>query len=293
MADPAHLTQTLGDQLGVTVTADEASFDALVRHLGCSAWLVVLDNCEHVAADCAALLERLLPIVPNLHVLATSRTALGLAGESVVVMRTMSLPAAAENDLAVLLRSESVEFFLRRARAAVPTFLPTPANAVAIREICRRLDGIPMAWELAAARVRVMSVAQIHERVDRRAARELRKRLLVAVAGGAMAGGAVVDEGERPVAMVGARAQRLRHGGMHERPFGVVEIHRLVGLGVGARRGRPDAAACVTTAPAVTVEAGTIWKCGQDRNSMSSTLYCPIIPVGVIASRRADSGWVA
>jgi non-specific serine/threonine protein kinase len=112
--------------------------------------LVVLDNCEHLVESCAKLAEHVLRACPRVTILATSREALGIASETAWLVPP-------------LLSEEAVQLFVDRARAALPTF--APANDAAVRDICRRLDGIPLAIELAAARVNVLSVEQIAERL--------------------------------------------------------------------------------------------------------------------------------
>ena len=131
--------------------------------------LLVLDNCEHVVDACAAMLASLLAATTSLRVLATSRERLGVPGEVVVSLRALTAPpAGAEADLQALPASESVRLFIDRARQVVPEFGLDAANAAAIAEICRRLDGIPLAIELAAALVELLSVEQIRGRLDDR-----------------------------------------------------------------------------------------------------------------------------
>lgn len=115
--------------------------------------ILVLDNCEHVVDACAVLSEALLRACPGLTVLATSREALGVASETAWLVPPLS-------------RKEAVQLFNERARLALPTFVASDANMSPVSEICRRLDGIPLAIELAAARVRVLSPEQIASRLD-------------------------------------------------------------------------------------------------------------------------------
>jgi non-specific serine/threonine protein kinase len=131
--------------------------------------LLVLDNCEHVVDACRQLVEYLLPACPELTVLATSREVLGLIGEHVRQVPPLSLPdpqqvAAPE----LLVQSEGIRLFVERAGAASPGFALTPDNAWVVAQICQRLDGIPLALELAAARVRFLSVETIVARLDDR-----------------------------------------------------------------------------------------------------------------------------
>ena len=126
--------------------------------------LIVLDNCEHLIGACARLVEGLLRRCPGLAVLATSREPLGSAGERVWPVPALSVPDSPSLETAS--RCESARLFTERAAAVSPGFELTEANAPAVAEVCRRLDGIPLAIELAASRVRTMTVAQISARLD-------------------------------------------------------------------------------------------------------------------------------
>ena len=126
--------------------------------------LILLDNCEHLAGACAELVEGLLRRCPGLAVLATSRELLGVAGERVWPVPALSVPDSPSLELA--LRCESTRLFVERAADASPVFELTEANAPAVTEVCRRLEGMPLAIELAASRVRSITVAQISDRLD-------------------------------------------------------------------------------------------------------------------------------
>ena len=148
----------------------------LVEHLQPRQTLLLVDNCEHLIAPCAVILEELLQACPNLKVLATSREILGIPGEIVWTVPPLSIPdtqlwkkpSSARNALQANQDSEAVCLFVDRAVSAVPGFKMTVENGGRIAEICRRLDGMPLAIELAAARVRSLSVEQIAERLDDR-----------------------------------------------------------------------------------------------------------------------------
>jgi predicted ATPase/class 3 adenylate cyclase/DNA-binding CsgD family transcriptional regulator len=133
----------LGDQPG------RSTMDALIRFIAGRPMLMVLDNCEHLLDASAELIVGLLGAGPDLTLLATSREPIGVAGE--VGWRVPSLPLA----------DEAIELFIDRARHARPEFAVTAENAAAVNEICRRLDGLPLAIELAAARVRALSLTEI------------------------------------------------------------------------------------------------------------------------------------
>jgi predicted ATPase len=143
--------------------------DALVAYLGARHALVVLDNCEHVLDASARLVDALLGGCPGITVLATSRQTLGLEGE--VAWRVPSLPcpsADGATGIRGMSSSEAVQLFADRARRARPSFMLSDRNSDAIAEICRRLDGIPLAIELAAARVRVFTPHQIADGLNER-----------------------------------------------------------------------------------------------------------------------------
>lgn len=152
---PATLAATLGVQVG-----------QLVDHLKSRRTLVVMDNCEHVIGAATHSIETLLASCGALKVIATSREVLGTAGEQVFAVRSLSLPATA--DLDEVRQSEAVRLFVDHARLVVPEFDVDEYNAGAIAEICRRLDGIALAIELAAARVRVLQIDDIRARIDDR-----------------------------------------------------------------------------------------------------------------------------
>jgi predicted ATPase/transcriptional regulator with XRE-family HTH domain len=131
--------------------------------------LLVLDNCEHLAGACAALADALLRACPSVTVLATSREPLGVAGE--IAWRVPPLevpPGGAPEAPADQLRYEAVRLFAARARDVQPDFAVTARNAPAVAELCRRLDGLPLALELAAARLRALTVEQVLARLDDR-----------------------------------------------------------------------------------------------------------------------------
>jgi predicted ATPase/DNA-binding XRE family transcriptional regulator len=169
LADAALVPQVLATALGVLEQPGRPLPQTLADAIGSAPTLVVLDNCEHVLAACADLTERLLRLCPGLRVLATSREPLGVAGEVMWRVPSLAVPAPeATADLERLGQAEAVRLFVERAQAAQPGFLLTEANAPAVAEVCRRLDGIPLALELAAARTRALAVEQIAARLDDR-----------------------------------------------------------------------------------------------------------------------------
>nr|WP_116950337.1 BTAD domain-containing putative transcriptional regulator [Jiangella endophytica] len=156
----------LRDQMFLA-SADDAT-GRLVTVLRTRAALLVLDNCEHVIDAAAALAERLLGECPGLRILATSREQLGITGEAVWPVEPLALPPESDGDTGDLLRFDAVRLLADRARAARPGFTVSAADAPAVARICRALDGMPLAIELAAARLRTMTAEQLAARLDDR-----------------------------------------------------------------------------------------------------------------------------
>jgi predicted ATPase len=159
LAEPTLVPQAVAAVVVVREARDQPLDETLIQALQPRHLLLVLDNCEHLAAACARLVEALLRACPRLQVLATSREPLGLAGELVwpvppLVTPDPTQPARGATPFASLLAYESVRLFVERARAAAPGFEPSPDDAAAIARICYHLDGVPLAIELAAARTR-------------------------------------------------------------------------------------------------------------------------------------------
>ncbi|MER6510252.1 AAA family ATPase [Nonomuraea sp. NPDC001636] len=148
--------------VGVQLTADEPPRAGLARALSGQKVLLVLDNCEHLLAEAADLARSLLQAVPGLSVLATSRQTLGVAGEHVLEVSPLPLPAEGGTD------SVAVELFCERARAVLPDFRLTVENRTTVARICRLLDGLPLALELAARCLRTLSVEDLLDRLDQR-----------------------------------------------------------------------------------------------------------------------------
>jgi len=169
VTDPALVPQTLLKIFKLREDAQRAPLEVLIEYLRTKSLLLILDNCEHLIEACAKISETLLRACPNLKFLASSREALDIAGE--VAYRVPSLRTPDLDQLPPpeeLLEVESIRLFVDRARAAKPDFKLTQDNASFIAQICSRLDGIPLAIELAAARVKMMSPQQIASRLDDR-----------------------------------------------------------------------------------------------------------------------------
>ena len=168
LSDPGRVTFALASAVGIREHAGVPLTRTLLDHLGTRRALVVLDNCEHLLDACRALTGELLAGAEHVSVLAASREALGLAGEHVYALPPLSVPSAADaSEPESLLRYASVVLFVDRARLAASDFRLDAATAPAVKEICRAMDGLPLAIELAAARVRMLTVNEIAARLDR------------------------------------------------------------------------------------------------------------------------------
>ena len=168
IGDPLLLTQALFGALGVHDLSSGLSLSSLADYLAGKRLLLVLDNCEHLLDGCAVLASTLIAACPDLQVLATSRQALGVAGEVRMVVPPMSLPAEADDtSMQSLLGCDSVWLLSERAAAASPGFTIDAANAGQVLLLCRKLDGIPLALELAAVRLASLSLEQLNEGLAR------------------------------------------------------------------------------------------------------------------------------
>ncbi|TCM50256.1 LuxR C-terminal-related transcriptional regulator [Kribbella sp. VKM Ac-2568] len=162
--DPGLLAKTIGMTLGLR-DADEDPAARLTEYLGDRSLLLVLDNCEHLAEACAVLIGRLLPAAPGIRVLATSRHVLGVEGEHVYSVQPLVVGEV--RDLADAHERDVVRLFADRAVATSAGFTVDEQNWSQVVEVCRRLDGIPLAVELAAAWLRVLSVDALLDRLDK------------------------------------------------------------------------------------------------------------------------------
>ena len=172
--DAALVAETVAGALDVRQEADRPLAATLTGFLRGKNLLLIFDNCEHVVAACARLAEMLLRACPRLRILASSREALGIAGETAWSLPPLSLPdhwreiVGGPDAIERLTQFEAVRLFIERAIVARPAFSLTNENAPLVAQICWRLDGIPLAIELAAARIKVLTLQQIVERLDDR-----------------------------------------------------------------------------------------------------------------------------
>jgi predicted ATPase/class 3 adenylate cyclase len=158
----------LSRALGIGAQPGRPNVDTLLDALAPLDMLVVLDNCEHLIGDCAKTADAILRRCPKVHLLTTSREPLGIGGETIYRVPPLSLPSPGNDDLAAAESSDAVALFIDRARVQ-GTGLPVDAQtAPLVVSICARLDGLPLAIELAAARLRSMSLSDLHERLGQR-----------------------------------------------------------------------------------------------------------------------------
>src|SRR4051812_25030899 len=164
--DPQLVSHMVANTLELRQVSADAAAD-LAAYLEGQRLLVILDNCEHLTDACAMLASKLLAADPGLRILATSRHVLGVEGEQILSVPPLSTPDA-EVRAADAAHYESVALFLERASAVAPGFTLDDRNRDAVVELCRRLDGIPLAIELAAVWLRILSPVQVLERLEDR-----------------------------------------------------------------------------------------------------------------------------
>jgi predicted ATPase/Tfp pilus assembly protein PilF len=167
LTDPEHLPRAVAAGMGITEESGRSVQETLARQLAPRRALLILDNCEHLLEASAALAVALLQSAAGLRMIATSRETLGLRGEQTLIVPSLALPRSAM-DPARARESEAVRLFAERAGLVDSDFALDDVNTPIIAEICEHLDGIPLAIELAAARVRVLSVAEIRARLEDR-----------------------------------------------------------------------------------------------------------------------------
>ncbi len=169
LSDSSLVPKAVASSLGMPEQPGRMLIEALADYLRGESALVILDNCEHLVAACAQLADALMRTCPSLRILATSREALGVTGETTWRVPSLSLPDPQSlPPLNRFTEYEAVRLFIDRAVSSAPQFAVTSRNAPAVAQVCHRLDGIPLAIELAAARVKVLAVEQIAARLDDR-----------------------------------------------------------------------------------------------------------------------------
>jgi predicted ATPase len=169
LTDSALVPRAIASALGIREPGAHELLDAVAESLHDGRVLLLLDNCEHLVSAVAQVGRHLLRACPTVRVLATSREALGVEGETAFAVPSLSLPAAPQLESAeALLQAESARLFVERARAARPGLVLSKKDIAIVADICVRLDGIPLALELAAARARVLGLEQLAARLDNR-----------------------------------------------------------------------------------------------------------------------------
>jgi predicted ATPase len=169
LRDAELVTQAVMTSLGLRDASGRWPISTLIEYVASRRLLLVLDNCEHLLDACAVLADAVLREAPSLRILATSTQALGVAGETVIGVRPLSVPdpdGHATPDRVA--QSEAVALLVERAREAGAAFEVTPENRAAVVELARRLDGIPLAIELASVRLRTLGLDQLVERLNDR-----------------------------------------------------------------------------------------------------------------------------
>jgi predicted ATPase/DNA-binding SARP family transcriptional activator len=167
-ATPGDVEVAIAKALGITPRAGMSVLDALLEALRSARLLLLIDNCEHLVSSCASNCYAILRSCQSVSVLATSREPLGIDGEVIYRVLPLGLPAPSEDDLAIIAAEDAVRLFVERARVQQPTFVLDESNAQVVASLCRHLDGIALALELAAARLRALSVTEVRDRLDER-----------------------------------------------------------------------------------------------------------------------------
>jgi predicted ATPase/DNA-binding SARP family transcriptional activator len=169
ISDPGLVPGRVAATLGLRERSGQSVTDVIAAYLGDRSLLLVVDNCEHVIDAAARLVDTLLNVAPHLHVLGTSREALGLPYEQVLRVPALEVPAPSDDtDTGRLAGSAAVQLFVERTGAVTATFGLTAENRADVAELCRRLDGIPLALELAAVRIDSMTPAEVVHHLEHR-----------------------------------------------------------------------------------------------------------------------------
>jgi predicted ATPase len=168
VSDEDAVATTIGDALGITGQSSRPALETLLDALEPQDILIVLDNCEHLIGACAKIADAILRRCPQVHLMTTSREPLGIGGETIYRVPSLSLPGSDDGDTAAPERSDAVALFMNRATAQAVDFELDEETGPLVVSICRRLDGMPLAIELAAARLRSLSLTSLHDRLDQR-----------------------------------------------------------------------------------------------------------------------------
>jgi predicted ATPase/DNA-binding SARP family transcriptional activator len=167
LSDPALVPQTVAAIFDIRERSDKAILELLSHALNLKNALLIFDNSEHLLDACAQLITALLQTCPKLNILATSREALGISGEAIYPLPSLSIPEREKDSLEELGEYEAVRMFAERAALVQSAFVLTNENARTVAEICRKVDGVPLAIELAAARVNILQVGEILQQLEK------------------------------------------------------------------------------------------------------------------------------
>lgn len=170
LSDPTLIASTISAALGIREQPQRPPLETLLQHLKDKRLLLVLDNCEHLIEEGARIADAILRGSPQVRLLATSREPLRIAGESVYSIPPLAVPSSGDVTAEAVLAYGAPALFVERARTADPQFKFTEDNAPAVTEIVRRLDGLPLAIELAAARMKTLTIEDLARRLDRKLA---------------------------------------------------------------------------------------------------------------------------
>ena len=171
LLDPELLPHTVARQLNLPEQSRGSQMDAVLAHLRDQSVLLVLDTCEHIIDACALFAEAIITATREVTVLATSREALDVTGESCYILPRLGLPG--DDNTPAQGTTDAIELFALRAAAVLPGFTVNDANRASVIRLCRRLDGMPLAIELAAVRLRALPLAELADRIDQRLDRRL------------------------------------------------------------------------------------------------------------------------
>ncbi len=166
LTDPLRIPRAIASVLDVQEQSGRVLLDTLLDYLQSKQLLLILDNCEHLVTACAQVVQALLPACPRLRILATSSEKLNVLGEMAWPVSSLSLPNVNDQTTGTASRSDAVHLFVERACSVLPTFTLNADNVAAVVQICQHLAGIPLAIELAAARVTMLKPEQIAARLD-------------------------------------------------------------------------------------------------------------------------------
>jgi predicted ATPase/DNA-binding SARP family transcriptional activator len=166
LSDPSLVPQTVASVFDIRETSERPIIEILQKALRQKTALVILDNCEHLLDACAQLITTLLTSCPNLKVLTTSRETINIAGEAIYYLPALSVPEGDNLSLETLTKYEAVKLFAERAILVLSSFTLTNENAQTVADICRRVDGIPLPIELAAARINILQVNEILKQLE-------------------------------------------------------------------------------------------------------------------------------